>query len=250
MQLQSLRNIVSQLVLVACFFTALAAAVPMTIKLAASERQCFYTEVTRAGAKVDFSFAVQSGGAFDIGLTIKSPTGQIEYDETKEKQGDFSFAAARGGEYEFCFSNDMSTFAGKSVEFDVQTTNDYEAEAGVYAPTLRAELPVNIAAEGADKVEGFVSNLEASSSQLLKTLRYYKTRNNRNESTVQSTESRIFWFSVLDCVLMVGMAALQVIIVQLFFTGCKYSPASTFITGTNYLQLAKILYKHSHLDIW
>lgn len=37
----------------------------------------------------------------------------------KERQGDFVFTANYPGDYEFCFSNEMSTFADKFVDFEI-----------------------------------------------------------------------------------------------------------------------------------
>lgn len=37
----------------------------------------------------------------------------------KERQGDFVFTAQDVGEYRFCFSNEMSTFAEKLVDFEI-----------------------------------------------------------------------------------------------------------------------------------
>lgn len=37
----------------------------------------------------------------------------------KERQGDFVFTAQTVGEYRFCFSNEMSTYADKMVDFEV-----------------------------------------------------------------------------------------------------------------------------------
>lgn len=37
----------------------------------------------------------------------------------KERQGDFVFTANFPGDYEFCFSNEMSTFADKFVDFEI-----------------------------------------------------------------------------------------------------------------------------------
>lgn len=205
------------LVAVLAFLISSVHATALTIKVAANDKQCFYSEVVETGAIVGFYFAVQSGGAFDIDIAIKSPDGQIEYSEAKQKQGEFSFAAQEG-EYEFCFSNDMSTFAAKSVEFEINVESERKDE-----NDMQATLPSNIADKEADKIEEYIVNLESRSSNLLRTLQYYKTRNNRNQSTVKSTQDRIFWFSFLDLVIMVGMAILHVIIVQLFFTGCKCS---------------------------
>lgn len=40
-------------------------------------------------------------------------------DGQKERQGDFVFTATETGEYSFCFSNQMSTFAEKFVDFEI-----------------------------------------------------------------------------------------------------------------------------------
>lgn len=37
----------------------------------------------------------------------------------KERQGDFVFTANDVGEYRFCFNNEMSTFAEKTVDFEI-----------------------------------------------------------------------------------------------------------------------------------
>lgn len=199
--------------LIVTMLAVLAHAVPLTIKVPANERQCMFAEVEQAESKVGFYFAVQAGGSFDIDVSIKSPEGRVLYSEPKEKQGEFSFAAATIGEYQFCFSNDMSTFAEKSIEFEIIVDSN----------NLKAELPANVGEKDTNKVETSILSIESRTSNLLRTLQYYKTRNNRNESTVKSTESRIFWFSLFELVLMVGMAGLHVVIVQLFFTGCKFS---------------------------
>lgn len=40
----------------------------------------------------------------------------------KERQGDFVFTATQIGTYSFCFSNEMSTFAEKLVDFDISVS--------------------------------------------------------------------------------------------------------------------------------
>ncbi|KAJ6185453.1 hypothetical protein N7519_006754 [Penicillium mononematosum] len=51
--------------------------------------------------------------------------------------------------------------------------------------------------------------------------KYFRTRENRNFSTVRSTERRIFNFSVIESLMMVSMAALQVFVVRFFFQGAR-----------------------------
>lgn len=62
---------------------------------------------------------VQSGGSFDIDYLVTGPLEKVILDGTKERQGDFVFTAQSVGEYSFCFSNEMSTFAEKFVDFEV-----------------------------------------------------------------------------------------------------------------------------------
>ncbi|KAM9904402.1 hypothetical protein OXX79_002769, partial [Metschnikowia pulcherrima] len=65
------------------------------------------------------------------------------------------------------------------------------------------------------------AQIDVQLEDLKRQLQYYKTRNNRNQATVRSTESRIYYFSILEVLLMVGMAGLQITIVQLFFKGSR-----------------------------
>lgn len=56
-------------------------------------------------------------------------------------------------------------------------------------------------------------------STLVRQQKYFRTRENRNFSTVRSTEKRIFNLNIIEGGLMVAMAGLQVFIVKMFFTG-------------------------------
>lgn len=192
-------------------FLAIAHCSALTFVLKAEEKSCFYIFTEKPKTNVGYYFAVQSGGSFDIDYTIKAPDGKVIVNEEKQRQGDWVFNAEAPGEYEFCFSNGMSTFAEKVVDFEINLENDF-----------KASLPKSESQPVA--VEGIVKSVEVIDNKLnglLKTLQYYKTRNNRNQSTVKSTESRIFYFSIYEVGLIVGMAILQVTVVQLFFKGSR-----------------------------
>ena len=47
------------------------------------------------------------------------PGGKVILEGEKERQGDFVFTANEVGEYRFCFNNEMSTFAEKTVDFEI-----------------------------------------------------------------------------------------------------------------------------------
>jgi len=68
---------------------------------------------------------VQSGGSFDIDYVVHGPTEKVILDGSKERQGDFVFTANEIGEYKFCFSNDMSTFAEKMVDFEIAVSANH-----------------------------------------------------------------------------------------------------------------------------
>lgn len=50
---------------------------------------------------------------------VLGPGGKVIMDGEKERQGDFVFTAQEVGEYRFCFNNEMSTFAEKTVDFEI-----------------------------------------------------------------------------------------------------------------------------------
>jgi hypothetical protein len=86
---------------------------------------------------------------------------------------------------------------------------------------FKANLPqkAGVSTEQLSGVEETVLKLSSQISTLTRQQKYFRTRENRNFSTVKSTERRIFNFSLIEGGLMVAMAALQVFIVKMFFTG-------------------------------
>lgn len=66
-----------------------------------------------------------------------------------------------------------------------------------------------------------VTKLAGQLATITRNQKYFRTRENRNMSTVRSTEGRIFSFAVVEGGMMVTMAALQVFIVKFFFQGAR-----------------------------
>ncbi len=59
--MRSLTTVLALLSLLSTYTSATA----LTYKLVPNEKECFYTHVSNAGAKIAFYFAVSSGGNFD-----------------------------------------------------------------------------------------------------------------------------------------------------------------------------------------
>jgi len=190
----------------------LVSATALTYKLSANEQACFYSNVENKGAKVAFYFAVQAGGSFDIDYEVIGPGDKIVMAEEKQRQGDFVFTATESGEYKFCFNNQMSTFAEKFVDFEIAVENEQRAS----IPSKQGTSP-----EQTTALEESIFKLSGQLSTITRNQKYFRTRENRNFSTVRSTERRIFNFSVIESLMMVCMAGLQVFIVRFFFQGAR-----------------------------
>lgn len=149
-------------------------------------------------------------------------------DGEKERQGDYVFTATYSGEYRFCFDNSVSTFTDKLVDFEISVRHSKDISKTVannIHPQVedepRANLPQKSGAspEQLSGVEETILKVSSQISTLTRQQKYFRTRENRNFSTVRSTEKRVFNFSLLEGAVMVGMACLQVFVVRMFFTG-------------------------------
>jgi hypothetical protein len=114
----------------------------------------------------------------------------------------------------------MSTFADKTVDFDI--TIEHEMQEWEKQDKSKSSAHK----EALSPMETTLDKLAAALGNVQRYQKYFRTRENRNFGTVQSTESRIFWFSFIESILMVGTAVLQVFFVRAFFrtTGPKYRP--------------------------
>ncbi len=97
----------------------------------------------------------------------------------------------------------------------------------------RASLPQKAGAnpEQLGGVEETVTKLSGQISTLTRQQKYFRTRENRNFSTVRSTERRIFNFNLIEGGLMVAMAGLQVFVVKMFFTGGRKGESCFVLEG-------------------
>ncbi|KAJ6589119.1 emp24/gp25L/p24 family/GOLD-domain-containing protein [Mycena capillaripes] len=181
----------------------------LTTAIAANERLCFYADVDKAGEKIGFYFAVQSGGTFDIDFDVKDPNDKIILDGNRERQGDYVLTANTVGEYAFCFENDMSTLTEKLVDFDIMVESEPRRE----APAKPGQISEHTSAleESVFRLNGMLMNIK-------RTQKHFHTRENRGFSIVKSTQNRLFWYAVLESLGVVAMAVFQVYVLQTFFT--------------------------------
>ncbi|KAH9917792.1 emp24/gp25L/p24 family/GOLD-domain-containing protein [Fomitopsis serialis] len=190
-------------------FIGTAHASALTTAIGANERLCFFADVDKAGEKIGFYFAVQAGGSFDIDYEVTDPNAKVLLDGARERQGDYVLTANHVGEYSFCFENDMSTLTEKLIDFDIMVESEPRRE----PPAKPGQISEHTSAleESIFKLNGMLQNIK-------RTQKYFHTRENRGFDTVRSTQHRLFWYAVLECLGIIGMAVLQVYVLQTFFT--------------------------------
>ncbi|KAG5640760.1 hypothetical protein DXG03_007296 [Asterophora parasitica] len=179
------------------YFTQVVRGAALTTLLAANERLCFYADVDKAGEKIGFYFAVQSGGSFDIDFDIKDPASKLLLAGERERQGDYVLTANTAGEYAFCFENDVSTLTGKLVDFDIMVESEPRRE----APAKPGQISEQTSAleESVFRLNGMLMNIKRIQN-------HFHTSENRGFSVVKSTQNRIFWYAILQTLGVIGMA--------------------------------------------
>ncbi|KAK2459854.1 hypothetical protein APHAL10511_008175 [Amanita phalloides] len=181
----------------------------LTTPIAPNERQCFYADVDKAGEKIGFYFAVQSGGSFDIDYEVRDPNLKVILDGQRERQGDYILTANTVGEYSFCFENDMSTLTEKLVDFDIMIESEPRRE----PPAKPGQVSEHTSAleESVFRLNGLLLNIKRMQN-------HFHTRENRGFSIVKSTQNRLFWYAIFESLAIVAMAVTQVYVLQTFFT--------------------------------
>jgi hypothetical protein len=171
------------------------------------------------------------------------PNDKVILKDSKERQGDFVFTAQNVGEYRFCFSNEGYIASDKMVDFEIAVRRPHSVSGPFQGPRIMPLLrPVSnthllqvedesrsallpqkagTTPEQTSALEDTIFKVSSQLSTISRMQKYFRTRENRNFSTVRSTENRIFNFSLVEVGMMVGMAALQVLVVRFFFQGAR-----------------------------
>lgn len=73
----------------------------------------------------------------------------------------------------------------------------------------------------AEAMEESIFRLNHELTRIDRLQKHFKARENRSFATVVSTDNRIFWFSLTESCMIVVMSAVQVYVVQIFFSGAR-----------------------------
>ncbi|CAF0833670.1 unnamed protein product [Rotaria sordida] len=191
----------------------------LTFELPDNAKECFH-EKLKVGSKYVLEFQVVTGGNYDVDLELKSPSGKILYQTTKKQYERIEQTANEDGVYEFCFSNEFSTFTHKVIYIDWKVDGDPEHEITGASPRV---------AEGAlTMIETKVGNIH----QNLETCIDYQTHHRLREATgrarAEDLQERVQIWSLGQFILIIIVAIGTVLLLRSFFTDKRTSSHMTW----------------------
>lgn len=177
---------------------------PFSLALPAFSRECLYYDLTDQESSLVVSYQVLTGGNFEIDFEITAPDGSQIVSEKQKKYSDFLLKSFGLGQYSFCFTNSYGT-ALKKVEVVL------ELEKGNLGIPDENSSPQDAISNNA------IEEIDRNLQKITKAMNYLRAREWRNMYTVESTNTRFTWLSLLIMGIMVGISVLQALVIQFFF---------------------------------
>jgi len=194
----------------------------LTLQVEPKSVECFYEDVESL-EDVTVYYQVLRGGLLDIKVII---TEYVEGREPKEllhvlhfeDEGDgvFDFRAdANGGTYKICFSNEMARWTAKVVTFTVQVGEWWET------PETMEDIPENPkAVMTSDHLESVDDQIRRCFHQMDKIMHhqnYLAGQEVTHHALTESTNNKMFYWSVLEAMALLSVSLLQVYTIRRFF---------------------------------
>ncbi|KAL1140177.1 hypothetical protein AAG570_000109 [Ranatra chinensis] len=188
-----------------CYLFGSAYSVELTFELLDNAKDCFY-EVINKNTTATLEFQVVTGGSYDVDVTLEDPNKHIIYRQVKSQFDSHTFTALLSGEYAACFSNEFSTFSHKLVYMDFQVGDE-------------PPLP------GMGEHSTVMTQMETSAEKIHKSLRnvddyqtHYKLREAQGRKRAEDLNERVFWWSLVESIFVVGVGFGQIFILKNFFS--------------------------------
>ncbi|CAF1187116.1 unnamed protein product [Rotaria magnacalcarata] len=191
----------------------------LTFELPDNAKECF-NEKIKVGSKFVLEFQVVTGGNYDVDLELKSPSGKILYQVTKKQYDQIEKTAEEDGVYEFCFSNEFSTFTHKVIYIDWRVDGDPEHE--ITGPNPRV-------AEGAlTMIESKVGNIHRNLESCIDYQTHHRLREATGRARAEDLQERVQLWSIGQFVLIIIVAIGTVLLLRSFFTDRRTSSSASW----------------------
>jgi len=153
-----------------------------------------------------FFHQVVTGGHYDVDVTLKDPNGKILYDQQKKQYDSHQFKAEAEGEYIFCFGNEFSSFAHKTVYLDFQ--------AGDEPPILPA---IGKHHSALTQIETSASNIHEALKVVIDYQTHHRLREMTGREEAEYLNERVQYWSIGQTVLIILISVFTVYVVRNFF---------------------------------
>jgi len=107
------------LVLIIAQLVSFAFGTELIFELAKRSKYCFYETAIELGQDIYLDFEVVRGGHLDISAFVINPSGVYIKSIEIQTKTNWKGKIDELGDYQFCFSNEFSTFTPKLVYFDI-----------------------------------------------------------------------------------------------------------------------------------
>jgi len=166
----------------------------MMFKVEPKSEDCFYEDYP-ANTKVEIEWSVLDGGLLDIDFRIFQGDTKIFsklYFEGRE-EGRHSFMTSVDGPVGFCFNNEMSRFTVKTCTFNLANQKTEQVK--------KSDLTT---------FEQSIQRVERGFDVIEQEQRYYRVREHAHRNTAESTNTRVYTWSLVESFILLSMSLCQV----------------------------------------
>ncbi|KAK7808756.1 hypothetical protein U0070_024562 [Myodes glareolus] len=192
----------------------------LTFELPDNAKQCFHEEVEQ-GVKFSLDYQVITGGHYDVDCYVQDPVGNVIYRETKKQYDSFTHRTEVKGVYQFCFSNEFSTFSHKTVYFDFQVGDeppilpDMGNRVTALTQVVRTKVLLQ---ECIGKMESACVTIHEALKTVIDSQTHYRLREAQDRARAEDLNSRVSYWSVGETIALFVVSFSQVLLLKSFFT--------------------------------
>lgn len=185
-----------------------------TTVVEAGKVNCFYENISdNKTLEIEYQ-VIEGGGEMDITFQVVAPSKALLVDDEKKTDEVHSIQAAEDGIYTFCFDNSFSMLAEKIVYVDLGLESD---EVDSWLSSLQGDTDTEIQEIQIDSIRTTLENIRLQLEKAQNYQTYLTKKNFKSHFIVTRSGSRVFWWSLIQSIALIGVAICQVLIVKNFF---------------------------------
>lgn len=178
------------------------------IHLDAGKEDCYYQYV-HPGATLYINVQVLKGGDGMAGVAVRNPKGEIVHPYTWKKSAEYEEVSQTGGYYGVCIDNQFSRFAAKLINF-YMTTFRYDLWEKFNKELEDMDISHLSFTKSIKEIEQYIHKMLLLQSQS-------RAKESRDFQLLTSNNQYIQYWSLAQCIAIVGAGAMQVFFLRKLF---------------------------------